>query len=191
MSQHLAIAITGRKHTGKSTLAEKIARSMKLGKVVIIDPNNSPAYAKHPFVSFKKLCSLKSGIVRYYETDTNLMFANLMEMLSKKRFNGLIVFEDATKYIDAKPTQIQKAVLVDHRMWNSSLIFTFHAIEFVPRFFWKMLTHVVILKTQDMMQENYTTYAKRIPNFRAIYAAWNKVMKSNNEFENITIGTLI
>lgn len=191
MSQHLAIAITGRKYTGKSTLARKIAEGYKNPKVIIIDPNNSPAYEGIPFVIFTRLCKLTKGIVRYYDQDTNKLFENLMEMLSKKTFNGLIVFEDATKYIDAKPTKTQKAVLVDHRMWNTSLMFTFHSLEFVPRFFWKMLTHVTVFKTQDMMEENYRVFAKRIPNFKSIYNAWIEVMESENEFENRTIKTLI
>lgn len=194
MSQHLAIAIAGRKHTGKSTFAMKMLLKLNQ-KVIIVDPNNSPAYKSIPWVTFKQLKTLQSGIVRYYNRDTDLMFDELWELFNPKgtakKWNGTIMFDDATKYIDANPSKKVKSLLVDHRMYGINLLFTFHALSFVPQFFWKMLTHVVLFKTQDLMDENKREYGKRIPNFLEIYSNWKKVMNDNNEHAQIVVQTLI
>lgn len=187
--------IVGRKGTGKSTYANKRACSYPKDKLVlIIDVNGSPAYAKHTQIDDNILLSgrWKNGIVRYYNPDHDLMFNNIMAYCNThkpKKKGILIIYEDCTKYIDANPGKQVKSFLVDHRMWNADLIFTFHSFKRIPPFFFEMCSHITILKTQ----ENFDTSRNQntIPNYDALLAARNAVMSDPNPYTYITVETLI
>lgn len=184
--------IVGRKGVGKSTYANRRAiKYPQHKKVLIVDVNKSPAYAAHPFIDSATLLSgrWKSGIVRYYERDKNLMFDTIMQHCENSglRPGILIIFEDCTKYIPANPQPAVKSFLVDHRMWNADLVFTFHSVKRIPPFFWEMCTHLTLFKTQ----ENFETARNEnvIPNFHEIARARKLVMDSSNEREKRTVET--
>lgn len=187
--------IVGRKGTGKSTYANKRACAYpSTKKVLIIDVNGSPAYAKHTQINDQTLLSSrwKKGVVRYYNSDHDVMFENIIkhcnDFMNKKQ-GLLIVFEDCTKYIDANPNKQVKSFLVDHRMWNADLMFTFHSFKRIPPFFFEMCSYITILKTQ----ENFETPRNEnmIPNFEELKHARRKVMEDINPYKYITVATLI
>lgn len=185
----MATAVCGRKHTGKSTFLNELAEgyfAKTKKRALIIDVNGSPAYSHHQLLNeknFKTWCSNDSygGVKRFYLSDRLKMM-----LLIKDHFrNGLIVFEDCTKYIKANPQEDIKAFLVDHRMWNVDLMFTFHSIMFVPKFFWAMLTHLVLFKTQDIfLNPNDKSLIQRIPDFQSVYRLHKKIMASKNNYIN-------
>lgn len=198
MSEHLAIAVIGRKRTGKSTYLRNLAIKLS-GPVIIVDPNNSPAYSMFPELELDQIKKMKNGIGRYYLTDTDRMFNDLYEVVHYKNkkvkpFHGTWCFDDATKYIDSHPTKQQKALLVDHRMYGLNILFTFHSLAGnmgVPGWLWKMLTHVTLFKTQDNIDENPRKYIDSIVNFKDILPAWQSVMKNKDNYYHKTIETLI
>jgi hypothetical protein len=187
-----AIAVVGRKFTGKSTwladFAEKFYRRTRK-RVLIIDPNGSPAFSKYQLLNEKQLslwCKEYNGIARFYIKDKKRMF----ELLDENFRGGLLIMDDATKYIKRKPPEYIEDMLVDHRMWDADVICTFHSVMFVPIFFWKMLTHVQIFKTQDTFDSD-STMRKRVPNWQLVKKTWDSVMKSKSEFTNKNVKTLI
>lgn len=185
---HLAALIVGRKRTGKSTYANEIAKSYAKKhpekKVLIIDVNGSPAYHEHQLIDRPLFLRWKKGVKRFYEGDHAEMFAFITQHFR----NGLIIFEDCTKYIDPHPTKQIKTFLVDHRMWDADLVFTFHSLLRVPRFFWEMTSAIVLKKTQD---EENEVLKRPIPNKQAVIAAFRRVQASKNEFTHETIETLV
>lgn len=201
-----AIIIIGRKRTGKSTLANKIAKgySGPRRRTLIIDVNGSPAYAEHEQINYEKLKRYRSGgIYKFYDPNHERMFDFLTSyygpqyddagnLISKKLFHGLMVFEDCTKYIDSNPSQAVKTFLVDHRMWDADMLFTFHSLAMVPPFFWRMTSRVILLKTQDTMSPTQRRqFENKIPNWKKIERAWEEVDRSSNPFEHRVIETLI
>ncbi len=191
-----AIVMVGRRFTGKSTEIRKVLDKNEEPNSIIIDPNGAPAYEDIPYVEFEKLKRLKSGKVKFYNPDRNRMWAQLAELFDpqlpkRKYLNGIMVIEDATKLIPKNVPPNVQAMLVDGRMWNADLIFTFHSLKAVPPFFWDFATHIIIKKTQDMVDENLKFYESRIPNFKDWYPAWQQVSKSKNDYISKTIRTLI
>lgn len=192
-----AMIMVGRKHTGKSTLANQIAKGYARPgrKVLIINVNGSPAYAAHPMITYDKMKRWRSGgIYQFYDRDHDRMFEFLMSHYDPavRKFRGLIVFEDCTKYIDPNPSKLIKSFLVDHRMWDADMLFTFHSLSMVPQFFLKMTTRMILLKTQDVMTPSRAReYENRIPNWKDVHAAFQRVMESQNPFANEVVDTLI
>jgi hypothetical protein len=189
-----AMIIVGRKHTGKSTLANVIATEFAKKnpekRALIVNVNASPAYDKHPYISYEGMKRWKKGCYQFYDRDHEKMFDHFMEVFDPrtKKFNGLFCFEDCTKYIDPHPDKKIKAFLVDHRMWNADMLFTFHSLMSVPPFFWKMTSRVIILKTQDVID---SSFAKRIPNWKEVGPAHERVMKNENNYYHEVVSTLI
>jgi hypothetical protein len=184
------VLIIGRKRTGKSTLANAIAegfyRSNPGTRVLVINVNGSEAYKKHKEItSYEKLTRWKHGIFQFYDRDQKTMFDFLINHFDprKKKFHGMTIFEDATKYIDANPSREMKSFLVDHRMWDMDIVFTFHSFAMVPPFFWRMITDIIVLKTQDVIDASRDRmYLGKIPNWVEVYQAWKNVMQDPNEF---------
>ncbi|MBD1364388.1 hypothetical protein IDJ77_11265 [Mucilaginibacter sp. ZT4R22] len=178
--------MVGRKGTGKSTKLAKVAASYPAdSKVLIIDVNRSPAYNQFKEVTIDEMKRLKKGVVRLVGTPSN---ETLIAIATHFR-GGLVVFEDCTKYIEGNVRPEIKTFLVDHRMFQCDLIFTFHALRFVPPFFWGMISYVTILKTQEEFDQGF--YKRRMPNWKKIYEAFEKVQSHKDEYFGITVETLI
>ncbi len=178
--------LIGRKGVGKSTYLERQASvfAKKTGKkALIIDVNGSPAYAKHQELNerqFVEWCRGNyGGVKRFYLSEHNKMW----NMIAKYFRSGLIVFEDCTKYIDPNPTKVIKKLLVDHRMWDADMIFTFHALDFVPPFFRKMVSHLIVFKTNDNIDNRDTELSKKWPNWMAVKKVMNKVKQSKDQYK--------
>jgi hypothetical protein len=189
LRSHLAGLIVGRKHTGKSTYANSVAKdyyeSHPGKKVCIIDVNGSPAYGEHKWITEKEFPRWTKGIYRYYNSDHAVMWDTLVKYFK----NGLIIFEDCTKYIPANVPPKIKGILVDHRMWEADVLFTFHSFKRIPPFFWEMASMVTILKTQEEIET--ARNRSLIPNYDAVLTARKKVMAHKSEYFNLTVKTLI
>jgi hypothetical protein len=199
-----AIVIVGRKRTGKSTLSNNFATKLAapFRRTLIIDVNGSPAYAQHEEIGYKKLKRWRSGgVYKFYDPNVERMFQFFTtyygpqyneegERIGNRPFHGLIIFEDCTKYISANPSQEIKTFLVDHRMWDADLVFTFHSISMIPPFFWKMTKRVIILKTQDTLGQ---LKARRdvIPNWENVFNTHQEVMRDPNPFAHKVVETLL
>ncbi len=202
MRANEAILIVGRKHTGKSTLLNKIARSVAgpHKRTMIIDPNGSPAYKDISQLTYDQLKRWRSGgLNKFYDPDHDRMFNFLTKhygpqydeagnKTGNRPFHGALFFEDCTKYILATPSKNIKTFLVDHRMWDADLFFTFHSLKRVPPFFWDMISRIIILKTQDTEAQ---LRKLDIPNQEAVLAAHKRVMASPDNYKHEVVETLI
>lgn len=192
--QNEAMIIVGRKHTGKSTLANEIGTKFIKNnpdkRCLVINVNASPAYDRHPLITYEGMKRWKKGCYQFYDSDHARMFEFLLSNFDprEKKFNGLFIAEDCTKYIDPYPDKKIKSFLVDHRMWNADMLFTFHSLMSVPLFFWKMTSRVILLKTQDVIDNSF---ARRIPNWRQVGPAHERVMKSSDPYYHEVVSTLI
>jgi hypothetical protein len=186
--------IIGRKATGKSTRANALAKQYvernPSKRALIIDVNGAPAYAAHPRLRTSQelkrwRADADTRIMCYYESD----HVTLMQAVAQHFRNGLVIFEDCTKYINSNPSVEVKALLVDHRMWNCDMLYTFHSFNRVPIFFWEMTAYIMLLKTQDDI--NTPRNRRVIPNFKEVAAAHKRVMANKDAFYCEVVDTLI
>jgi energy-coupling factor transporter ATP-binding protein EcfA2 len=183
---HVSGLMVGRKGTGKSTKLAKIAAAYPPdSKVLIIDVNGSPAYNQFQQITINQVKLLKKGVVRLLGTPS----AETLTTIATHFRGGLIVFEDCTKYIEGNVRPEIKTFLVDHRMFQCDLIFTFHSLKRVPPFFWEMISYVTLLKTLETFDPG--TYRSKIPNYEKIAEAFKKVNSQKDDYFGITVETLI
>jgi hypothetical protein len=195
--ERVASLIVARKAEGKSYDANQLALQYSAAHpdsaVLIIDVNCSPQYNAHRPVTMDEGIRLIRGIGRYMGTPTEKELVLLSDTLinnSKKGkfFNGMIIFEDCTGYISGNPRPVIRQFLVNHRMAQVDLVFTFHALSMVPPFFWKMTSYIWLKKTQDILQEK-DKY--RYPNFNELRAAHAHVMASKQQYYGEKVDTMI
>jgi len=191
----MAVVVCGRKHTGKSTFLNDFgtkANQKTKKKVLVIDVNGAPAYKQHQLLNERQFITWCKdakfgGVKRFYLSDNERMFKLIIENFR----SGLVIFEDCTKYIKASPSDSIKTFLVDHRMWDTDLMFTFHSLKRVPLFFWEMTTHLILFKTQDVIDsENDRFFLNRIPDFRNVYKLYKRVKDSKDNYINGSVELL-
>lgn len=183
---HHSSIMVGRKGTGKSTKLAKIAMQYPSSKkTLIIDVNGSPAYNAIERIELSKLKYLKNGKVKLIGTPSD----DDLEYIANNFRDGLVIFEDCTKYIDASPSRAIKTFLVDHRMYRCDLIFTFHSLKRIPPFFFEMTSYITLCKTQEQIEG--ARNKNIIPNYESVIKAWNKVQEHSDPYYSITVETLI
>jgi hypothetical protein len=195
---HTSTIIVGRRFTGKSTYlaTEIIPIYLKQKKrIIIITATDPTAYEKIPRIyTFDNLRTWliddkQTPAVKFYSSDDPFkMIKELNSFAQNEKIinNMLLIFEDATNYIDANPDRAVKNFLVNHRMYNCDLIFTLHAIEFIPPFFSKMSNYLTIFKTNDALTLQYLK-TRRITKYIELFNAWLHVMKQASQNYKTTI----
>lgn len=183
---HYSAIVVGRKGVGKSTYNNSVAvKYPRAKKVLIIDVNGSPAYNAHRQIEVKDIRGFRTGIAKILGTPT----LETLKIIAKYFRNGLVIFEDCTKYIEGNVHPSIKEFLVDHRMFNCDLIFTFHSLKRVPPFFWEMISYCVLFKTAETFESARNKNV--IPNYESILSAFRRVNKAKDIRYNETIETLI
>ena len=182
-----ASAMVGMKGTGKSTDLAQIARAVgKNSKVLVMDVNGSPAYAGFKAIEAKDIKRWKgNGIAKIIGTPSK---ETLLVTAADFR-DGLVIFEDSTKYIKGNVPPDILNFLVDHRMFRCDLIFTFHAIKRIPPQFWEMISYVVLKKTMETFDAG--TYKNKVPCFEKMLEAFEKVKAHKDPYYSITVETMI
>jgi len=183
---HYSAIVVGRKGVGKSTYLNGVAvKYPRQKKVLIIDVNGSPAYNAHRQIEVKQIKGFRQGIAKIMGTPT----LETLKVIADNFRDGLVIFEDCTKYIEGNVHPSIKAFLVDHRMFNCDLIFTFHSLKRVPPFFWEMIGYCVLFKTLETFEGSRNKTV--IPNYENMVSAFKRVNKHRDVRYNETIETMI
>ena len=190
--------VCGRKGCGKSTLLRGMANEyvtanarayLGQGKrVLICDTNGAPAYKDLPLLSSAQLAAWKPNgnlkIARYCDPDKKKMVNDVATHFKQ----GLVIFEDALGYINpAAIPQNVRAFLVDHRMADLDLIFTFHAVMTIPPFFWLFQTYLILLKTNENREKIART--TKIADTENLLKEFDRIAASQNPYISTVIET--
>ncbi|MBK0383538.1 hypothetical protein I5M32_11275 [Pedobacter sp. SD-b] len=184
---HHTTLMVAKKGTGKSTKLAEIAKCYaRYSKVLVIDVNGSPAYNFIQEIELKRLRLVKgNGIVKLIGVPDE----ETLEHISKHFTDGLIIFEDCTKYILGNLSKGIKKFLTDHRMLRLDLIFTFHSLKRIPPQMWEMASYVSVGKTVEVFEQGANR--NRIPNYENILKAWKKVCAHPSPYHSLTVETFV
>jgi hypothetical protein len=183
---HHTTLMVAMKGTGKSTRIAEIARKYpKSKKVLIIDVNGSPAYNLIPTIDINKIRLFDGGVAKIMGVPDE----ETLEIISNNFKNGLLVFEDCTKYLSGNLPKNIKKFLTDHRMLRLDLIFTFHALKRVPPQMWEMTSYVMLGKTVEVFEQG--SNKNRIPNYENILKAWKTVCAHPSPYHSLTVETFV
>lgn len=176
-------AVVGGRAQGKSSLIKRLLdkcyKKSKGDKVLILTPTVPPAYEKVKEVSLEFLQTKNwRGMVRYYNHgDAKQMLKDIHDLcIAGKLRKGCVVFEDCTNYIDPWPAESIRNFLVNMRMFDLDLIFTTHALRFLPKFCRGMVNYVTVFKTAETFENPKELKQLAYPNYHKLYEGWCEVM---------------
>lgn len=176
--QNLIGIICGNRGVGKSTyLLEMITNHPK--KVLIFDLDDNPLYHQFQKITPEMLPHWKKGIKRIILPDVDLVF----EAITEYCYNTLILFEDATKYIERDPPKTVKQLVLASKQRNLDILFTFHTYRSIPP---KLLSWADVLEVFKT-GENIELFKKKIPLFEQVAKVYQAVSQHPNRFHHQSI----
>ncbi len=170
--------IIGKRKSGKTTLMKNIINSNNK-KVLIVDTFNHPSYTDIPIMGLDKLKHWKKGTYRVISKK----MIGVMTEINNHLSNALIVFEDATKYLDGQLDDDVKEFIIDSKQKNLDLYFMFHGWGMVPPDLYRLLDTITMFKTRD----NPISRKIYIPNFEYLYQKWNYVQNHEFPYKSVTL----
>lgn len=186
-----ATAIIGGVQQGKSSLVTKLIEQCydkRTHKVVILNNTAPLAFSQFDYYEDAAVLSAKwRGVIRYHNPGGfKEAIKDVYEAASSGALrNGAVVFDDCTKYIDPWPSEDIRNFLVDRRMIQLDLIFTTHALAFLPKFCRRMINYITVFKTAENFESPREIKQLGYANYTAIYEAWRDVMNQPKTHKHI------
>lgn len=170
MRSNIVLLVVGGPGVGKTTFLKKVAQAHKK-KVLIFDPVGDVQWESFPRMALGYLPAWRRGIKRVMEANTK----EALQMISLHVWNALLIFDDATNYIDYFRDESILRIITLRRHRNIDSIFVFHSLKAVPTDLYKYSTHLLLFPTQDSEQE--LRRLSKIVNFEQILRLYREVCR--------------
>jgi hypothetical protein len=168
-------SILGGRGCGKSDYTRALVnkyRDIHPDTKTLIITDEHPIYSDLDFIDLELLPRWKgTGIYKIWG-EPDEIFAEI----AKSLYNCLIVFEDASKYINKTVQKSIRKIILDSKQRNTDLIFQFHGFSYVPPEFFRIMDNIVIFKTKDKPEYRIND----IPNFEEVQKAYERVTASSD-----------
>lgn len=116
-------------------------------KVLIIDTYDHPSYRAIPIIQIHQInLSWKKGVYRCFVAKHEM--EQLLNLVYKEFWNGVLIFEDAYKHQKGKLTQACASLIGDSKNRNVDIFFMYHTWKFVPKDLYIYLNYIEVFKTK-------------------------------------------
>jgi nucleoside-triphosphatase THEP1 len=177
------ILIIGKPEVGKTTYLKSIISNYNSNKLLINDVNNEEKYKEFPKLNIEDLERWKSGKYRVFTDDEEALF----EAIYLHLYNCMIIFEDATSYMEGKVSKYIRKLLTSRRHRNMDMIFTFHSLADVPPLCYRLSNYITLFKTEDSIHNGGEI--KKVPNFQKVKEVWERVNRNPSQYYYETVKT--
>jgi hypothetical protein len=144
-----------------------------------MDTFDHPAYRHIPRINCAMLPRWRgAGVFRIFGECTD----QTLEYIDKYVRNALILFEDATKYIEPNLPKEVKRFIFDSKQKNLDLMFMFHGFSYCPPKLLRATDNAIIFKC-----DNPDYRKKEIVGYEEIKQAWTEVMNDPNPYAQKTV----
>lgn len=170
--------ICGNRGVGKSTFLINLAEGHPK-KVLVYDLDDNDKYHKFQLITPEMLPRWKSGIKRIITPDTDLVLNSIVEHVH----NALLIFEDATKYIESDPPKSIRQLVLASKQRNLDIFFTFHTYRSIPPKLFSWADVLEVFKTG----EDIGQFKNKIPQFERVEKVHAEVEAHKNRFFHKTV----
>ncbi len=180
------ILVVGAPGTGKTHFTKQLIQTQSLDRVVIIDDIDHPAYREFPIYDVEVFPRWKpkprengeKTVIRLLLSDAEIDYTESFETIAKTANNTLLVFEDATKYMNAKTLPYMKRLLANSKQNNVDILLLFHAFSTVQPTILNMVSGIVLFKVAIPPK----SYSSKLGNWQELQAAYERNKISQNPF---------
>lgn len=168
--------LLGRRGTGKTFYLKCVIMSflMKQSKVLVVDTLDHPSYAGVKTIDPRAIARMSAGdCCRCWGSETDEI------LLACENFrNGLLIIEDATKFIEGRLQDSVKRMVYDSKQKNVDIIFVFHGFVACPPALFRICDNIVLFKTGDVPDVRKND----LPAFDEVCKAHREVMADKNPY---------
>ena len=182
---NLVSIFSGKRGTGKTWFFLKTFLSIyrkfnPKKRIVIIDTIDHPMYRHIPQIKSEMLSRWKrpGGVYRIFGEDPDVMLENVEKYLR----NALVVFEDASKYINANLQDSVRRSVLDSKQKNLDMLFMFHGFSYIPPKLLRISDEITIFKS-----DNPDYRKKEIVAYEDVKKSWQAVMADPNPYAQKTV----
>ncbi len=176
-------AILGRRGTGKTTYIKDLVNlyreNLPNQKVLILDTLDHPNYRDVPIINEGLLKRWKKpAVYRMFDKDTD----KLLNLVEENYKNGLLILEDASKYLRRQLSADVRSFIFDSKQKNLDIIFLFHGFMAMPKELYSVIDNLVLFKTDDPSFRKTS-----IINYQEVKEVYDRVMAHPSPYYNETI----
>lgn len=182
--QNSTALIIGTRGTGKSEFIKQILKSSSNRKAIIFDTDDNAVFHGFDKITPELIPHVKSGQFRVIDTDFNKV-VDLMAGF----WNGLLILEDATKYISGKLPENFANLIIASKQRNVDIVLTFHNFRCIhPRLF-LLANFLEIFKTgEDLLKID--SVKNKLPKFDEVLKVQLAVEAHPSKYHHQTIQIL-
>jgi hypothetical protein len=172
--------ILGRRGSGKSYYTIKkvlpeYRKSHPRQRVLVVDTLDHPDYSFLPAITAEMIARWTGkGAYRCYDKRVDMVFSNIAEHVK----NALIIFEDATKYVNKVLQKEVKEFIFDSKQKNLDLIFQFHGFASCPPELFRLCDIIVMFHTDNPLYRR-----AELTHYDEIKTAYDLIEASDNLYE--------
>ena len=183
MRLNIVTLVIGMPGTGKTTTLKKLIKQNSK-KALIIDEKDDPSWKNIPRVPPHALNAWKKGTKRIFEPDIKEVLA----LIAKHVRNAILVFDDASGYLDYFREKNLRRILIDRRHYNLDIFFTFHSLSMCSIDIYNNANYILLFKTNDT--EKRIKKLEKLPCGEKILKAFSILQKEKDKHKNILINLL-
>ena len=176
--------VLGKKGSGKTyytihTLIEQYHTAHPKKKILVYNTDDHPDYRYIPRINPGDLSRWTgAGIYRIVDSDAT----GVISLINEYVYNGLVIFEDASKYINKRLQKSAWDAILNSKQHNLDILFQFHGFAACPP---EILRQCDVI---TMFRCDSPAYRRdELVEYEAVQAAYNKVMASKEDYPHKTV----
>ncbi len=176
--------VLGKKGSGKTyytihTLIEQYRAAHPKKKILVYNTDDHEAYRYIPRIDKGDLSRWTgAGLYRICDAATTDVLAGINEHV----YNGLVIFEDASKYISKRLQKSAWDSILNSKQHNLDMVFQFHGFAACPP---EILRQCDVI---TMFRCDSPAYRRGdLVEYEAVMAGWKKVMASKADYPHQTV----
>lgn len=184
--QAVVAVMVGGRGTGKTVKARRIIDNYPgHRRKLVLDTEDHPKYRDFGTIKANQIPGWKpiNGKFRPKRIYEGLPIDNIKTVQQHYR-NGILVFEDARKYIGKHPDPTIEQFIIDSKQKGVDLLFIYHSFRAVPQMIWDYTDLLTVLKTKKGITRDQKN---RVPDFEEIAEADAAVRASSDPYDSKTL----
>lgn len=176
--------ILGKKGSGKTyytihTLIEQYRKAQPGKKILVYNTDDHPDYRYIPRI---KPADLKrwsgAGLYRISDASTTEVLA----LINEHVYNGLVIFEDASKYINKRLQKSAWDSILNSKQHNLDLVFQFHGFAACPPEILRQCDVITMFRCDNPVYRR-----EDLVEYEAVAEAWRKLMASKEPWPHKSV----
>jgi hypothetical protein len=165
-------SILGKRNSGKTYYTRNLINEYRAAhpsqKILIADTLDHPKYRDIPTITIDMLQYWKKpNIYRIFGSNPD----EILKAIGQHIWNALIIYEDASKYVDLNLKDDVRDYILDSKQKNVDLLFLFHGFTFMPPKMFRIIDNLVIFRCEGPQSRK-----NDIVGYQEVLAAWERVM---------------